>query len=411
MHMFKRLGLVAAAVAAMTLPAFAQNVDFYHDKVNWQDAFNSVLTHAEGVAVTSTPYADTSTYQAAVRATLRTPSAPGIFTWWSGYRMKDLVDAGLVADVSDLWKKYTDAGLYNPSLASAYTFDGKIYGIPNLVAYWVVFYNKKVFEEQGVEPPTTWEELETLAATLKSNDITPFGATVDGRWPAFIWFEEFLVRQNPDFYNRLMNGEAKYTDPEAQAVFAKWKEWIDAGYFTDPSVSFGTAGTNAMASQFAQGKLAMILVGTWYAGTLTEAGMDAENVGAFIMPNASADVGPAVIVETGPLLISESSAQKADALKGADYWMSAPAQQIWTDAMDFPPVNSDVTAKSELISDLAGQIISGNYNQINRFWEATPAEIAEAAVDELANFMVNPSTADQTMQNLQALADKVWAAQ
>jgi multiple sugar transport system substrate-binding protein len=410
MRMFKRLGIVAAALAAMTIPAFAQNVDFYHDKANWQDAFNSVLSGA-GTPVTATPYADTSTYQAAVRATLRTPSAPGIFTWWSGYRMKDLVDAGLVADVSDLWKKYTDSGQYNPSLASAYTFDGKIYGIPNLVAYWVVFYNKKVFTEQGLQPPTTWEELESTAATLKSKDITPFGASIDGRWPAFIWFEEFLVRQNPDFYKRLMNGEAKYTDAEAKAVFDKWKEWIEAGYFTDPSLTFGTAGSNTLASQFAQGKVAMILVGTWFASTLTGAGLPPEDLGAFIMPNASADLGPAVIFETGPLLLAENSAQKADALKIADYWMSTAAQQTWTDAMDFPPVNSEVTAKSPLISDLAGQIISGNYDQINRFWEATPPEIAEAAVDELANFMLNPSTADQVMQNLQALADKVWAAQ
>jgi multiple sugar transport system substrate-binding protein len=370
-----------------------------------------VLAGAEGATVTATPYADTSTYQAAVRATLRTPSAPGIFTWWSGYRMKDLVDAGLVADVSDLWKKYTDAGLYNPSLASAYTFDGKIYGIPNLVAYWVVFYNKKVFADAGVAAPTTWEELEATAAALKGKGVTPFGATVQGRWPAFIWFEELLVRQNPDFYNRLMTGEAKYTDPEAQAVFAKWKEWIDAGYFTDPSIDFGTAGSNAMASQFAQGKLAMILVGTWYAGTLVEAGMAAEDIGVFIMPNATADMGPAVIFETGPLLISENSAQKADALKVADYWMSAAAQQTWTNEMDFPPVNSEVTAKSPLISELAGQIISGNYNQINRFWEATPPEIAEAAVDELGVFMLDTSKADQVMTNLQALADKVWASQ
>ena len=77
MQMFKKLGIVATALAAMTIPAFAQNVDFYHDKANWQDAFNSVPTGAPA-PVTATPYADTSTYQAAVRATLRTPSAPGI---------------------------------------------------------------------------------------------------------------------------------------------------------------------------------------------------------------------------------------------------------------------------------------------------------------------------------------------
>ena len=413
MNVMKRIGLAAAAVALLATPVLAQSVDFYHDKANWQDAFVKVLDGAkaaDGVEVKAVPYADTSTYQAAVRAALRTPSAPGVFTWWSGYRMKDLVDAGLVADVSDLWKKYTDAGLYNPSLASAYTFNGKIYGIPDLVAYWVVFYNKKVFKEQGVEVPKTWADLEAAAAKLKGAGVTPFGSTIDGRWPAFIWFEEFLVRQDPGLYAKLMNGEAKYTDPGVEQVFKTWKDWIDKGYFTDPSIGFGTAGSNAMASEFAKGKLAMILVGTWYAGTLTEAGVPADDIGAFIMPNQKPDMGPAVIFETGPLLIAEKSSQKADALKVADYWMSASAQQTWVDAQDFPPVNKEVKAKSALIAGLAKQIIDGKYNQINRFWEATPPEIAEAAVDEIGNFMLHPDTYPQVQQNLQALADKVWAS-
>jgi multiple sugar transport system substrate-binding protein len=405
-----KLALAATALAIAAGPALA--IDFYHDKANWQDAFTQVLSKAkdaEGVEVTPTPYADTSTYQAAVRAALRTPSAPGIFTWWSGYRMKDLVDAGLVADVSDLWKKYTDAGLYSPSLASAYTFDGKIYGIPDLVAYWVVFYNKKTFEKAGVEVPKTWADLEAVAAKLKEGGVTPFGATIEGRWPSFIWFQEILVRSNPDFYAKLMSGEAKYTDPEVTKAFETWKGWIDKGYFTDPSIAFGTAGTNAMAGEFAKGNLAMILVGTWYASTLTEAGVSAGDIGAFIMPNENEGAGNSVIFETGPLLIAEASSQKDDAMKVADFWMSAEAQQTWVDAQDFPPINKDVKAKSPLISDLVKQINDGGYNQINRFWEATPPEIAEAAVDELGNFMVHPDTYPEVQKNLQALAEKVWA--
>jgi ABC-type glycerol-3-phosphate transport system substrate-binding protein len=410
MNIRKRIGL-AVGLAMLATPALAQTVDFYHDKANWQDAYIGVLGKEAGVEVKVVPYADTSTYQAAVRAALRTPSAPGVFTWWSGYRMKDLVDAGLVVDVTDLWKKYTDAGLYSPSLASAYTFDGKIYGIPDLVAYWVVFYNKKVFDAQGLTPPKTWADLEAAAAKLKAAGITPFGATVDGRWPSFIWFQEFLIRSNPDFYARLMNGDAKYTDPEVTDAFKTWADWIKKGYFTDPSIAFGTAGANAMASEFAKGSLAMILVGTWYAGTLTDAGMKSEDIGAFIMPNQNASLGPAVIFETGPLLLAEASAQKPDAMKVADYWMSAPAQQAWVDAQDFPPVNKEVKAKSALISGLVTEINDGNYTQINRFWEATPPEIAEAAVDEIGAFMLNPDTYPQVQQNLQALADKVWAAQ
>ena len=165
-------------------------------------------------------------------------------------------------------------------------------------------------------------------------------------------------------------------------MFAKWKEWIDKGYFTDPSIDFGTAGSNAMASQFAQGKLGMILVGTWYVSTLTGAGMSADDIGAFIMPNEKADMKPALIVESGPILVSANSAQKADALKDADYWMGSEAQQAWVNAQDFPPINTDVKAKSALISELATTINGGGYNQINRFWEATPPDIAEAAVDD-----------------------------
>ncbi|HVW93890.1 MAG TPA: extracellular solute-binding protein [Devosia sp.] len=409
MHIIKRLTLAAAVVAGLAGSAFAQSVDLYHDKANWQDAFTSALGKAP-VPVKPTPYADTSTYQAAIRASLKTPSAPGLFTWWSGYRMKDLVDAGLVADVSDIWKKYVDSGKYSAGLANPYTFNGKIYAIPDNIAWWVVFYNKKVFDKYKLTPPKTWEDLEKINATLKQNNVTPFGATIDGRWPAFIWFEEFLIRQDPDLYNKLMTGQAKYTDQGVTDMFAKWKEWIDKGYFTDPSISFGTSGGNTMAAEFAQGKLGMILVGTWYVSTLTGAGMSADDIGAFIMPNEKADMKPALIVESGPILVAANSSQKADALKDADYWMSAEAQQAWVDAQDFPPINKDVKAKSALIADLAKTINGGDYNEINRFWEATPPDIAEAAVDEIANFMVHPDTAAQVQQNLQALADKYWAS-
>src|SRR3569623_3065727 len=125
------------------------------------------------------------------------------------------------------------------------------------------------------------------------------------------------------------------------------------GYFTDPSTSFGTSGGNTMAAQFAQGKLGMILVGTWYVSTMTAAGMSADDIGAFIMPNEKPDMKPALIVDSGPILVSQTSKEKADAMKVADYWMSAPAQQAWVDAQDFPPINKDVKAKSALISDIA----------------------------------------------------------
>ena len=70
-----------------------------------------------------------------------------------------------------------------------------------------------------------------------------------------------------------------------------------------------------------------------------------------------------------------------------------------------------VTAQSELIAGLVKEINDGGYTLVNRFWEATPSEIAEAAVDELGNFMLHPDTYPEVQRNLQGLADKYWSAQ
>ena len=67
-------------------------------------------------------------FMAAVRAALPTNKAPDLFTWWSTYRMKDLIDQGLVADLTDLWDKHKAE--YPQGVRDAFTFNGKVYGLP-----------------------------------------------------------------------------------------------------------------------------------------------------------------------------------------------------------------------------------------------------------------------------------------
>jgi hypothetical protein len=47
---------------------------------------------------------------------------------------------------------------------------------------------------------------------------------------------------------------------------------------------------------------------------------------------------------------------------------------------------------------------------VQRYWEATPPDIVEVAVDELARFMTDPATMDQVLETIQAKAEEVWAA-
>ena len=58
---------------------------------------------------------------------------------------------------------------------------------------------------------------------------------------------------------------------------------------------------------------------------------------------------------------------------------------------------------------LVKEINEGGYRQINRYWEATPTEICEAAVDEISKFVLDPTSYKDVMENLQTLADNYWS--
>jgi hypothetical protein len=46
---------------------------------------------------------------------------------------------------------------------------------------------------------------------------------------------------------------------------------------------------------------------------------------------------------------------------------------------------------------------------LNRYWEATPTEICEKAVDKFAEFVLNPSRVDMILADLDKIADEYWS--
>lgn len=401
-----------APAEAPTAPAEAKMIEMYHDKVTWAentDKMGQAAAAAMGVGFTSVANADTTAYQATTRAALSSDKAPDIFSYWSGYRMEDIIKAGLAADLTDIWKKYIDSGEYSQAMADAFSFDGKVYGFPMLTSYWVIYYNKPLFEENGLKPPTTWDEYIALNDALLAKGITPMAQTFVDRWQAFIMFEEMIMRtQGPEFYDKLMRGEAKYTDPEVVEAMMLWKELMDKGYLTN-DYSFGTA-ENTFLQAFQDDKVAMVAIGDWYSTSLIGAGLEpGKDFDAFIMPNMKADLPPALFLEAGPLLVGENSPNKEDALKVADWWMSVPAQDEWSGMTGFLPANSQAAAPSVVGKSIQDWINTNKAQPRLRYWEATPPDIVDAAVDEFARFMTNPDQYMDVLEAIQQKADQVWA--
>jgi ABC-type glycerol-3-phosphate transport system substrate-binding protein len=393
------------------LPA-AKTLKLANDKVTWKPWFNTAgkdAAKAIGVGWDAVEYADTSSYQAAIRTSGRTPKVPDLYSWWSGWLMKEIVDAGYASDVTSIWDK--NAAHYSKGVRDSFTFGGKTYGAPLYISYWAVLYNKHVFKDANLTPPKTWAQFTKALETLKSNGVTPLGATIDGRWPGFIYFEELLLRSDPALYTRLMAGKAKYTDAGVVKSMNVWRGLIEKEYFTDPgSVTLGT-GTNNAVGYLKQGKVAMFQIGTWFEPSLAGGGLKpGVDFGSFIMPNVNPRAPKVVIFESGPLVVAEHGSNKADATKALDYFMSRKGQATWVKATGFVSPRNDVPSTSPPDRELAATIQSGGYKQFNRYWEATPHDIVEVAVDQFDKFMLKGGDPKPYLATIQKQADKTWAS-
>lgn len=380
---------------------------FYYDLpalTDYLKEINPLMQKNDNVTIEPVPYNESTSFQTAVRVGFTTKEAADVFKWWNGYRMKELVDAGYLADMTEQWKEMVKDGV-QPSLADPLTFNGKTYGIPGGVHYWVMYYNKKLFAQNGLKVPTTWDEFNAVCDALKAKGVAPIGQTVTDTWNGFIWFEDLMIRYNPEFYNKLVVGKAKYTDPEAVEVMKIWKSMYDKGYFAPPM-----EWQKEIPSAFAKGQFGMYLKGTWYESFLNGAGMKSEeDYGMFVLPAIKPEAGKVVISEVTPFLVSQNSKNRDNAIKALTALTKKEANSKLLSLYGGVPIRKDVESSDPSIKKLSGDISSGGYKMITRFWEATPSDLSEYASSEFERFMLKPESYMDVLKNIQNKADKYWS--
>lgn len=140
-------------------------------------------------------------------------------------------------------------------------YEGKSYILPISMNAAGVFYNKKIFEENGIEVPTTYEELIAVCEKLKAAGITPFVMHNMDWQSSTVWSMVALncVDDYETVNSAIYNGEATVTDYAGFEESAK--EFLELNSYAQED----TMGTNydQALDAFANGEAAMIIQGIW----------------------------------------------------------------------------------------------------------------------------------------------------
>lgn len=411
-----RSRVATLGVAALVLAACGANdaaepkkkteLTLYNDKGAWSKYFEemgALSRQAIGLGMKPSGYTDSAQYQAFVKASFRTDVKPDLFTWQTGGMLEEIVKERQVADTTAVWQEAIKAGDLSQDLAPYYTVGGKQYCVPLNVAYWGMFYNKKIFDRYGLKPPATWDDLVGIAETLKKNGVKAFYHT--SVLFSFVWFEQLMAGTDPDLYDRLSTGKAKYTDPGVLAVMERWKALIDAGYFINPGDKTDPGDV------LKNGKAAMVSFGTWFNTSMTQREMKAgADYGFFVIPN----VNPALpktsmIFESGPLCALAEAADPDASMRYLKWWTTAQAQEKWATTRGDVSANPKVAIADQALGAVTKDAGSGTYRLVNRYFEATPPPVLTAALDGFGAFVTEPGTYKEVLEGIQKAADDYWS--
>ncbi|MDQ0371396.1 extracellular solute-binding protein [Catenuloplanes indicus] len=212
-----------------------------------------------------------------IKTSIGAGEAPVLIWGWGGGTLKSYVEAGQVDDLTDWFNQ--NAAVKDklfPTSFGAATVNGKIYAMPHETVQPILLYwNKKVFDDVGVQPPQSWGDILDLVPKFNAKNIAPFALGGQSRWTNMMWLELLLDRTaGSEVFDRVFAGEANaWSDPAVLDMLTKVQQLIDANGFVNGFSSI-TADSNADQALLYTGKAAMMVHGSWSYGIQEEQGGD-----------------------------------------------------------------------------------------------------------------------------------------
>ncbi|MHA6483310.1 extracellular solute-binding protein [Paenibacillus sp. strain BS8-2] len=211
--------------------------------------------------------------------------------------MESYIDQGIPADITELWSNYPDSTKYSPVAMAASEQEGQIYGIPNFMYVTVLAYNKRIFEDNGIDPKEAFRNWDTFAAAAEQvteRSGNPYGYAILGtEWAD--WFYEYYVWQaGGDLTSKNQDGTVQLTFNSDAAVQA-------LSYYQDLRFRDGVTQLNTLQSlddnkkDFYAGRAATMIVASNWFGEMRESGFNMDEIGVAMFPAGPAGVSLAQV--------------------------------------------------------------------------------------------------------------------
>jgi alpha-glucoside transport system substrate-binding protein len=327
--------------------------------------------------------------------------------------MADFAGQNAIKPMDDLREQIVDA--FGEDVADAGAVDGTQYGLmykgANKSTIW---YNVATFEEAGVEPPESWDDLTQARDTIKAAGITPYSVGVDVGWPITDIFENIYIRSaGPEKYDQLAKHEIPWTDQSVKDALTLMQDVVGQG----DNMAGGTDGAlqtempDSVAKVFRDDPQAsMVILGDFAPGQ-TETTLEPET-GFNVFTFPSIEGSEPSVVGGGDLFIKFKDSPAADAF--LEYLTTEEAAEIWAERGGFSSPNKnldDSVYPDEITRTTAGALAEAETFRFD-LSDLQPAAFGgtpgQGLFKAFSDFVANPNDIDKITQQMETAAAQAF---
>lgn len=410
------LGVVASVGLLASGAAKAVEIEY------WQYVFDTRIKAMDelikrfqaanpGITVkhTTFPYAD---YQTKVAAAIPAGLGPDVVQLFYGW-LDNFVDAKFVQPLPrDAFPPEAIEKDFFP-IVSAMKRDGEYYGLPTAVRSLALFYNKKLFQEAGLDPSKPPQNLaDFLAAAQKTvktdsaGNMLSAGVTLDMAGQDHHWWREVLVRQNGGVPYSADSRKVAYNDEAGLKALT---------YYTDLQAKHKVGLVGFMdegQAAFRAGRAAMTIDGTFRLGAFST--IKSFEWGVTELPADASGKRSNYASYWVNAITTKAKGEKLEAAKKFMAYVTSPeAMEVWLKTVgELPARRSAALTEKNLADPIYGPFLKAlDYAQTTLFVdEAGQRQVAMDMVNRVLIQKQDPKASlEEAAKAEQAILDRFYA--
>ncbi|UKK97196.1 ABC transporter substrate-binding protein [Brevibacillus brevis] len=285
-------------------------------------------------------------------------------------------------------------------LAAATGKDGKVYGVPLSLNSTQFYYNKKIFEQNGLQAPKSWDELIATAKTLKEKGIVPISFGAKEGWLLSLSHGVIAPASysGTNYLDKLLKGESDLKSAEFLQSVQRMQELIP--YFPENYVGLEL---NDMRTLFATEKAAMFINGSFELEGIKKLNPDLP-LDFFPMPT---DDGKQVLTTwvDGSYAVNAKSKHKAEALKFMEFMATKKFGELFANQFKRISAVPGVSTDDPLVNKMAelSQSSATPYLMVVSFAEGKPTT-KQTLENALQGMYLGKLTPEQVVEEVQKSA-------